>query len=188
MDQFNAALGELARAARIKHFSPELLTLLSVPEREVSVAVPVRMDDGTLKIFEGYRIQHSSLRGPYKGGLRYHPQVDLSELKALAFWMTMKTALVNVPFGGGKGGGNVGSHLARYLTEAGMKVVALSDSKGGISIPSGIENIDSMEQCKKEKGTLASCYCVGSVCDAANKEKMGGVEIGSAEVLELQVL
>ncbi len=68
------------------------------------VNVPVLMDSGETKTFRGYRVQHNNLRGPYKGGLRFHPQVDLDEAKALAFWMTMKNALVGVPFGGGKGG------------------------------------------------------------------------------------
>lgn len=74
------------------------------PERELKVAVPVEMDDGSLKVFSGYRIQHSSSRGPCKGGIRFHPNVDLNEVKALAAWMTWKCAVVNIPYGGAKGG------------------------------------------------------------------------------------
>jgi glutamate dehydrogenase (NAD(P)+) len=76
---------------------------LRYPERELKVVVPVEMDDGTIKIFEGYRIQHSSSRGPCKGGIRYHQDVDVDEVKALAAWMTWKCAVVNIPYGGAKG-------------------------------------------------------------------------------------
>lgn len=77
---------------------------LRYAERELKVAVPVEMDDGTLKVFTGYRIQHCSSRGPCKGGIRFHPNVEIDEVKALAAWMTWKCAVVNIPFGGAKGG------------------------------------------------------------------------------------
>ena len=77
---------------------------LRYPERELKVAVPVEMDDGSLKVFTGYRIQHCSSRGPCKGGIRFHPDVDLDEVKALSAWMTWKCAVVNIPYGGAKGG------------------------------------------------------------------------------------
>jgi len=73
-------------------------------QRELTVHFPVKMDDGSLKIFTGYRVQHNMTRGPAKGGIRYHPDVDLDEVKALAMWMTWKTAVVNIPYGGAKGG------------------------------------------------------------------------------------
>lgn len=76
---------------------------LRYPERELTVAVPVEMDDGTMKVFTGYRIQHSSSRGPCKGGIRFHPEVNIDEVRALAAWMTWKCAVVNIPFGGAKG-------------------------------------------------------------------------------------
>ncbi len=101
---FHNALTQLSRATAVKPFSEELLTLLSVPEREIKVSIPVTMDDGSLRVFEGYRVQYSSVRGPYKGGIRYHEQADADEVRALAFWMTMKTAVANIPMGGGKGG------------------------------------------------------------------------------------
>lgn len=74
------------------------------PERELQVAVPVHMDDGSVKVFKGYRVQHSTGRGPGKGGIRFHPQVNLDEVKALAAWMTFKCAVVDIPYGGAKGG------------------------------------------------------------------------------------
>ncbi len=84
----------------------DLQTLLATPFRELRVEVPVRMDDGTLKVFEGFRVQHNGVRGPAKGGIRYHPAVNIDEVRALAEAMTWKTAVVNVPFGGAKGGVN----------------------------------------------------------------------------------
>ena len=78
--------------------------LLKHPKATYSFSIPVRMDDGSLKVFEGYRVQYDNSRGPAKGGIRYHPQVDLDEVQSLAFWMTIKCAVVGVPFGGGKGG------------------------------------------------------------------------------------
>jgi glutamate dehydrogenase/leucine dehydrogenase len=98
------ALSQLDRAVAVRSVSKELLLRLRTPEREVSASIPVVMDDGSLTVFEGYRVEHSSLRGPYKGGIRFHPQTDVDEVKALALWMTMKCAVANIPMGGGKGG------------------------------------------------------------------------------------
>ena len=78
--------------------------LLRRPWRELRVSVPVRMDDGRIEVFSGYRVQHNGVRGPYKGGVRYHPMADQEEVRALASLMTWKTALVDIPFGGAKGG------------------------------------------------------------------------------------
>ena len=77
---------------------------LRYPEREMIVSIPVRMDNGEMKVFEGYRVQHNSARGPYKGGIRFHQNSDLDEVKALAAWMSLKCAIVNIPYGGAKGG------------------------------------------------------------------------------------
>jgi glutamate dehydrogenase (NAD(P)+) len=76
---------------------------LRYPERELKVSIPVEMDDGSIRVFEGYRVQHSTSRGPAKGGIRYHQQVDIDEVKALAAWMSLKCAVVNIPYGGAKG-------------------------------------------------------------------------------------
>ena len=97
-------LNVVDRAASILGYAPSDYETLKYPERELKVAVPVEMDDGTVRIFEGYRVQHSTSRGPAKGGIRYHECVDLDEVKALAGWMTFKCAVVNIPYGGGKGG------------------------------------------------------------------------------------
>ncbi len=284
-------------AARVKA-DPLLLARLEHPDRIVEVSVLVMMDDGAIRVFQGFRVQHNNIRGPYKGGLRYHPHVDMDEVKALAFWMTMKNAVVDVPFGGGKGGicvdpkslseaelerltreftrklfpvigpeidvpapdvntnakimewiadeyaklagrdtpavvtgkpvehggsegrteatglggsfallsilralgkepkgltvaiqgfGNVGSFLAEYLHDAGLSIVALSDSKGGIYVPGGIPDIAQVLKCKEGKGQLAGCYCIGSVCDIDNKYALKGKDISPEEVLTLPV-
>jgi len=91
-------------AAQQLGLSADQQLLLRTPFREVKLSVPVQMDDGSLRVFTGYRIQHSGARGPAKGGIRFHPSVDAGEMEALAEIMTWKTALVDIPFGGAKGG------------------------------------------------------------------------------------
>lgn len=91
-------------AAEILGYSDSDIEAIKYPERELKVSIPVRMDDGTTRVFQGYRIQHSTSRGPAKGGIRFHPDVNADEVRALAAWMTFKCAVVNIPYGGGKGG------------------------------------------------------------------------------------
>src|SRR3970040_938658 len=81
-----------------------LRQVLRTPKRQLVVSIPTKMDDGSVRVFEGFRVQHNIARGPAKGGIRYHPNVTLDEVKALASWMTWKCATVNIPYGGGKGG------------------------------------------------------------------------------------
>lgn len=289
---------ELRDVAKRINLSEALVGRLEKPDRILEVAVTVEMDNGRTETFHGYRIQHNNIRGPYKGGIRFHPKVDMDEVKALAFWMTIKNAVVDVPFGGAKGGitvdpkklsegelerltraftreiashigpecdvpapdvntnpkvmqwmrdeyskvvgidspavvtgkpiehggsegrieatgvggfyvlmhllklagkyaeglsvaiqgfGNVGSHLAECLKEAGFRIVALSDSKGGLYIPKGIEDLKAVAKCKERSGKLAGCYCVGSVCDLSNMSALGGRDISPEEVLTLPV-
>lgn len=292
----------LKEIAQFTHTDPLLIETLLYPERTIEVSLPLRMENGDIRSFTGYRIQHSSIRGPYKGGIRYHEAVSLDEVKALSFWMSMKTALIDVPFGGGKGGivvdpktlseselealtrqythklaecigpytdipapdintnsrimswivdefkksnkhysdneslavvtgkpldkggsegreeatgqggvwallhilqylnqkpseltvaiqgfGNVGRFTASILARHGCRVVAVSDSQGALYIPSGIPSIEEVYACKKEKGMVAHCYCVGSVCDLKNREKLNGADLTSHELLELPV-
>ena len=92
------------KAAGVMGISEEDYLTFKYPERELKVALPVRMDDGSLKVFEGFRIQHSTLRGPAKGGVRYHQNVNVDEVRALSAWMTFKCAVAAIPYGGGKGG------------------------------------------------------------------------------------
>ncbi|NQW18870.1 MAG: Glu/Leu/Phe/Val dehydrogenase [Chloroflexi bacterium] len=103
-DVFADALRRLDTAAEYSSIDPEALARLRVPRAILEVGIPVRMDDGSQQVFTGYRVRYDDTRGPAKGGIRYHPLVSASEVKALAMWMTLKTAVVGVPFGGGKGG------------------------------------------------------------------------------------
>lgn len=93
----------LDRAAKMLGLEERDYIVVKYPERELKVSIPVEMDDGSIKVYEGYRVQHSSSRGPCKGGIRYHQDVDIDEVKALAAWMSFKCAVVNIPYGGGKG-------------------------------------------------------------------------------------
>jgi glutamate dehydrogenase (NAD(P)+) len=101
---YQMASSQFVRAAETVKLDPDLKTILSQPKNEIIVNFPVRMDDGSYRLFKGYRIQHNNILGCYKGGIRYHPQVHLDEVKALASWMTWKCSLAGLPFGGGKGG------------------------------------------------------------------------------------
>ena len=105
-----SALAQFDRAADHLHLADESRAILRVPKREWTVNFPVTMDDGKVRVFTGYRVQHNMARGPAKGGIRFHPATDLDEVRALAMWMTWKCALVNVPFGGAKGGVTVNPH------------------------------------------------------------------------------
>lgn len=289
---------QLAKSAKHIDLDPLTQEHLSEPERIIEVNLPIRKDNGDVTTIKGYRVQHNNHKGPYKGGLRFHPQVSMDEVKALAFWMTMKTALIDIPFGGGKGGiaidpktlseseleqltrlftkrlghnigpdkdipapdvntnakimewiadeygkhvgkhtpavvtgkpigkggsqgrteatglggafvlleitkrlklnpqdltvavqgfGNVGYYIAYFLQKFGFKIVALSDSKGGIYIPNGIEEVEQVLKCKEEKGYLAGCYCIGSVCDIEHKTQLKGQDVTPDEILTLPV-
>ncbi len=298
MTVFDSALTQLKRAAKYIDLPEGLLERLQTPDRTIQLNFPLKKDNGKVEILKGYRVQYNNSLGPYKGGLRFHPKVDMDEVKSLAFWMMIKNALVDVPFGGGKGGveidpknlsekelenlsksfakslsanigpnldvpapdvntnskimdwmaeeyirnvksnklkavvtgksvanggslgreeatglggfivlqklieklgfkkpvtiaiqgfGNVGSNLAKiiYANQNGLRIVALSDIKGGIHNTSNEGfNIDLVKKCREEKGFLAGCYCIGSVCDLARK--YDGV-ISNEELLELEV-
>jgi glutamate dehydrogenase (NAD(P)+) len=101
---WETAIKQLDEAARAMNLDPGVLEVLRNPRRALQVSVPTRMDDGSVKVFQGYRVHHNTSRGPSKGGIRYHPQVSMDEVKALAMWMTWKCAVVGIPFGGAKGG------------------------------------------------------------------------------------
>ena len=101
---FKVVQNYLEEAAKIADVTPYISTILSQPKNEIIVNFPVKMDDGSIRLFKGYRIQHNNLLGPYKGGIRYHESVTLDDVKALAAMMTWKCALMNLPLGGGKGG------------------------------------------------------------------------------------
>jgi len=101
---FQNALKQLKNTAEFISLNQKTLKTLSEPTRILKASISIQMDDGSFKSFPAYRVQYNNARGPYKGGIRFHPQTDLEEVKALAFWMTIKTAVVDLPLGGGKGG------------------------------------------------------------------------------------
>lgn len=104
MNAFEHSLKQFEAAAKILNLTSNQIAVIKEPRRVVEVKLPVRMDDGSIEVFRGFRVQHNISRGPAKGGVRFHPDVNLDEVKALACWMTYKCAVVNIPFGGGKGG------------------------------------------------------------------------------------
>src|SRR5256885_1339396 len=101
---FDAMLQEFDEAARILNLEPGIWKILTHPKRQITVSCPVQMDNGEIEVFTGYRVQYNITLGPAKGGIRYHPDVTLDEVTALAAWMTWKCAVAHIPFGGGKGG------------------------------------------------------------------------------------
>ena len=103
-DVFDNAKKQLDKALKHIEVSEDTVKVLSSPKQIIQTSIPLRKDDGSLEIYEGYRVQYNDIRGPTKGGIRYHPQADIDEVKSLAFWMTFKCAVVGIPFGGAKGG------------------------------------------------------------------------------------
>jgi len=104
VNPFDEVRKQIDIAAEKIKLSPDIVEELKNPRRILIVSVPIKMDDGRIKVFTGYRVQYNMWRGPFKGGVRYHPSVDLDEVKALGAWMMLKTAVVDLPFGGAKGG------------------------------------------------------------------------------------
>jgi glutamate dehydrogenase (NAD(P)+) len=122
---FRMAVRQLESVAEVVDIDKGILSRMALPKRALVVSVPVKMDDGHTEVFTGYRVQHSLTSGPSKGGLRYHPSVDLGEVAALAMWMSWKCGIMNLPFGGAKGGiacdpaalsRNENEHLTRRCT------------------------------------------------------------------------
>jgi glutamate dehydrogenase (NAD(P)+) len=104
INPFEVALEQLDEAAKLINLDKGLHQILAHPKRVLTVSIPVRMDNNEIRVFTGFRSQHNDARGPYKGGIRYHPQVTIDEVKALSMWMTWKCAIADIPYGGGKGG------------------------------------------------------------------------------------
>ena len=109
-DPYTNVIDTMTKAMELGRIDQSMFEILKNPQRETKVYLPVEMDDGTVKVFEGYRVQHSNIRGPFKGGIRYHQNCDLNEVKALATWMTLKCAVADIPYGGAKGGIKVDPH------------------------------------------------------------------------------
>jgi glutamate dehydrogenase/leucine dehydrogenase len=104
INPFEVALTQLDEVSNMIGLDKGLHQFLAQPKRVLTISIPVKMDDGSIKVFTGFRSQHNDALGPFKGGIRYHPQVSIDEVKALSMWMTWKCAIANIPYGGGKGG------------------------------------------------------------------------------------
>jgi glutamate dehydrogenase (NAD(P)+) len=104
INPFEMALKQLDEVATLMNLDKGMRKILAQPKRVLTVSIPVKMDSGEIEVFTGFRSQHNDARGPYKGGIRYHPQVSIDEVKALSMWMTWKCAIADIPYGGGKGG------------------------------------------------------------------------------------
>jgi len=166
---FSDALTRLDDAAQHIDIAPETLEILKNPYRAVQVSIPVSMDDGTLKVFRGYRVQHNVYRGPAKGGIRFHPTVTMDECMALSFWMTCKCAALGVPLGGGKGGIAVHpgglSQSERERMSRGY-VRALADVLGpdaDIPAPDVYTNEKVMSWMMDEYSKISRTYCPGVI-------------------------
>lgn len=109
-DPYENVVKTMEEAMDVGHIDKTMFEIIKNPQRETKVYLPLEMDDGTVKVFEGYRVQHSNIRGPFKGGIRFHQDCTLSEVKALATWMSLKCAVANIPYGGAKGGIRVDPH------------------------------------------------------------------------------
>ena len=103
-DPYENVVKVMEKAMDIGHINKDMFEIIKNPQRETKVYLPVEMDDGSVKVFKGYRVQHSNIRGPFKGGIRFHQDISLSEVKALSIWMSLKCAVANIPYGGAKGG------------------------------------------------------------------------------------
>ncbi len=138
---YEVALAQYDEAVSYMNLNPDSAAILRVPKRELTVNFPVVMDDGYVKIYTGYRVHHSTVKGPTKGGIRYHPDVTLDETRALAMWMTWKCALMNLPYGGAKGGVVVDprrlseSELRRLTRRYATEISVLMGPEGDIPAP-----------------------------------------------------
>jgi glutamate dehydrogenase len=160
-DPWQTALAHLEAGARRLSIDALLHARLKRPDRIVEVSLPMRMDSGEVRTFTGLRVQHNNILGPYKGGLRYHPQVDMGEVQALAFWMTMKNALVDVPFGGGKGGITVDpkslskAELERLTREFTRKLFPVIGPQSDVPAPDVNTNGETMDWVRDEYAKLS---------------------------------
>ncbi len=168
-DPYEEAKKQLKEAIEILGLSDEVYEVLAVPERLIRVSIPVKMDDGTVKVFTGWRSQHNSALGPYKGGIRYHPDVHEHEVIALSMWMSWKNSLAQLPYGGGKGGIKVDPHklspgelerLSRKYFEMISKVVGIDED---IPAPDVYTNPQTMAWYMDEYSRLKGFHAFGVV-------------------------
>ena len=137
-----------------------MFEIIRNPQRETKVYLPVEMDDGSIHVFEGWRVQHSNIRGPFKGGIRFHQDVNLDEVKALATWMSLKCAVANIPYGGAKGGVRVDPHTLSKRELCRLTRRSLSSRAAGTRFARPVpqpesRHIDLPEQVQREMALYA---------------------------------
>lgn len=164
MPIFKNALNQLATAAEAMNLDPAVWEVLKKPQRLIEISLPLKKDNGQVENFSAYRVQYNNARGPYKGGIRYHPQASLDEVKALAFWMTIKCAVVNLPYGGAKGGIKVdpkklSEHELEHLTRSYVRAMRWAiGPKQDIPSPDVNTNAKIMGWIADEFGVLVGAY------------------------------
>lgn len=179
-NSFRVAQGQVKEAAKILNLDNATYELLKWPQREFKFTLPVRMDDGTSKIFHAYRIQYNFARGPAKGGIRFHPEETVDTVRALACWMTWKTAVVDLPLGGGKGGiicdpKNMSTRELENLSRAYIRAVAQYIGLGkDIPAPDVYTNPQTMAWMMDEYETLLNRHQPGVLTD--KPQQIGGTE------------
>jgi glutamate dehydrogenase/leucine dehydrogenase len=180
VNPWETAQSQLKEAEASMKLPAMLVARLSQPDRIVEVSMPISMDDGSVRVFSGFRVQHNNILGPYKGGLRYHHDVDMSEVKALSFWMTMKNALIDVPFGGAKGGIAVNpkelseEELERLTREFARKLVPVIGPLSDVPAPDVNTNGKIMswirDEYEKVSGSVAPAVITGKPVGAGGSE------------------
>lgn len=164
MSLFLSALQQLKTAAEAMNLDPAVWEILKKPQRLIEISLPLKKDNGEVESFSAYRVQYNNARGPYKGGIRYHPQASLDEVKALAFWMTIKCAVVNLPYGGAKGGIKVdpkklSEHELEHLTRSYVRAMRWAiGPKQDIPAPDVNTNAKIMGWIADEFGVLVGGY------------------------------
>lgn len=201
MNIFEMAQIPLNKAIETMELDAGAAAIIAVPERTLEVSIPVKMDDGTTKVFTGYRSQHSTILGPAKGGVRYHQNVSMDEVKTLAFWMTCKCAVAGLPYGGGKGGIIVDSaklskaELERLTRGYIDKIAPIIGEKRDIPAPDMNTNAQIMGWMMDEYSKLAGQYEPGFITGKAISVggSLGrtaatgrGVVVAALEALKLQ--
>lgn len=201
MNIFEMAKIPLNQAIEAMHLDAGAAAIIAVPERTLEVSIPVKMDDGTTKVFTGYRSQHSTIMGPAKGGVRYHQNVTLDEVKTLAFWMTCKCAVAGLPYGGGKGGiivdpSKLSAREKEALTRAFIdKIAPIIGEKRDIPAPDMNTNAQIMGWMMDEYSKLTGQYEPGfitgkAICVGGSLGRTAatgrGVVVAALEALKLK--
>jgi glutamate dehydrogenase/leucine dehydrogenase len=171
MNPFKIAQSQVDEVAKILKLDAGMTEFLKNPQRELHVSFPVRMDNGAVQVFHGYRVQHNMVRGPTKGGIRYHPETNIDEVRALSMWMTWKCAVVGIPYGGAKGGVTCNpkkmsqGELERMTRRFAHEISLIMDPKGDIPAPDVYTNAQTMawimDTYSMEKGYPAPSVITG---------------------------